>query len=114
MTLMQLVKLLRTALNENHPPEVLKEITSMIEQKIEEGLKEYEHIHIKDYMEVLKQKGVSNKEFAEKAGIGAAHLSQILKGKKPDLSLKTMKKIVKASGGAVNKVEDFLIEEPTD
>ena len=111
MTLMQLVGLLKAAINEDQPADVLREIAIMIEVKIKEGISNHEHMHLADFLQVLKQQGITNSGFAAKAGISPSHLSQILKGKKPNLSMQTMLQIVKASGGAVNRVEDFAAHE---
>ena len=110
MTLMQLVDLLRSAIDGDHPPEVLREITDMIEKKTEEGVQDYGHMHLRDYIEYQKAQGMKQKDLAAKAGLHSSQISQILGGQKPNLSLKVMLQIVKATNGAVNRVEDFQVE----
>jgi len=68
-------------------------------------------MHIKEYVDGLKATGIRKGDFAKLAGITSGHLSQILGGKLPGLSMVTMRAIVRASDGAIKEVEDFYVED---
>ena len=68
-------------------------------------------MHIVDYLDKRKrERKRSYKDFAQKAGITPAHLTQILKGQRPNISLGTMLKIREASDGEIEKITDFCID----